>query len=87
MMMWQYSINSAPNIPQMTQRRSPRNWSRWSNPLRNAVVVDSKVDVNESRSDQPYPEGGALGRGSGNVCRGAMGSNLKPAELWSSEAE
>ena len=36
------------------------------------MVVD-EVDVSDkSRSDQPYPEGGVLGRGSWNVCRGAM---------------
>jgi len=54
----------------MTQRGIPRNTSRFSSPVLNAVVVD----ISDSAwSDQPYPEGGAFGRrGSWNDGRGTV---------------
>ena len=59
--------------PHTTQREIPRNTSRLSIPVLNAVVVD-KFD--SARSPQPYPEGGPNGgRGSWNVGSGTMMAN------------
>jgi hypothetical protein len=64
MIMWQCSGLLAPHT---TQQAIPRNTSRLSSPVLNAVVVDIS---DSGQSDQPYPEGGAFGRrGSWNVGR------------------
>ena len=60
--MWQCWRTCRWRSPQMTQQLCPRNWSRESMPVMNAGVVDNSEN---SRSSQPYPAGGWLGRGSG----------------------
>ena len=42
-------------VPQMTHHRRPKNLSRWSIPVLNAVVA---VKCGIARSSQPYPAGG-----------------------------
>jgi len=57
--------------PQMTQRCSPRNLSRRSISLSNAVVFEASVKL--SRSSQPYPTGGLfIERGSGKADSDSM---------------
>jgi len=82
-MMWQCWSNPLPPFPHMTQRIFPQKVSRSLIPVLNEVSVD-KLPGSRSRSDHPYPGGGAPeARGSSKVVGDGMMNRQSRSSLAS----